>query len=335
MNRHVALLLLVVVYAFTACSTSQPEFLQLSTHVLQLQVGEVHILTAATSDKVIWQSEDTLVAQVLHGVVTAKQVGTTRIIAQAGKAQAVCQVFVSGAEGQTLALPAYLQLERDTTYLLQPASLYDIPLAWQSSDTLVATVNAEGLITTHQAGRTTLTVSNGFETASCYLAVKHRWGEYQLVWSDEFDATTLNTSNWNIEVNGNGGGNQELQYYTARPTNLRVENGILIIEAHKENYQGKRYTSARINTMNKQTFLYGKIEARIAFPSGGGTWPAFWMMGNDYSRVGWPACGEIDIIEHVGNQPNIITHALHYPYKSGGNCWSVQKTQNQWANQLQ
>lgn len=333
MNRHVALLLLVVVYAFTACSTSQPELLQLSTHVLQLQVGEVHILTAATSDKVIWQSEDTLVAQVLHGVVTAKQVGTTRIIAQAGKAQAVCQVFVSGAEGQTLALPAYLQLERNTTYLLQPASLYDIPLVWQSSDTLVATVNAEGLITTHQAGRTTLTVSNGFETASCYLAVKHRWGEYQLVWSDEFDAATLNTDNWNIEVNGNGGGNQELQYYTARPTNLRVENGILIIEAHKENYQGKRYTSARINTMNKQTFLYGKIEARIAFPSGGGTWPAFWMMGNDYSRVGWPACGEIDIIEHVGNQPNMITHALHYPYKSGGNCWSVQKTQNNIENQ--
>ena len=333
MNRHVALLLLVVVYAFTACSTSQPELLHLSTHVLQLQVGEVHILTAATSDKVIWQSEDTLVAQVLHGVVTAKQVGTTRIIAQAGKAQSVCQVFVAGAEGQTLALPAYLQLERDTTYLLQPASLYDIPLAWQSSDTLVATVNAEGLITTHQAGRTTLTVSNGFETASCYLAVKHRWGEYQLVWSDEFDAATLNTSNWNIEVNGNGGGNQEQQYYTARPTNLRVENGILIIEAHKENYQGKRYTSARINTMNKQTFLYGKIEARIAFPSGGGTWPAFWMMGNDYSRVGWPACGEIDIIEHVGNQPNMITHALHYPYKSGGNCWSVQKTQNNIENQ--
>jgi beta-glucanase (GH16 family) len=165
------------------------------------------------------------------------------------------------------------------------------------------------------------------------VAVKHRWGEYQLVWSDEFDGTALNTADWNIEVNGNGGGNQELQYYTDRATNLRVENGTLIIEARKESYMGKRYTSARINTMNKHTFLYGKIEARIAFPSGGGTWPAFWMMGHDYSRVGWPACGEIDIIEHVGNQPNMNTHALHYPYKSGGNCWSVHKQHENIENQ--
>lgn len=334
MTKRAILLLFVISYWFVGCNRVEPEQVKLSTHVLQLKVGEVHILTAVATQEVIWHSSDTLVAEVMKGVVTGKQVGTALITARVGNAEAVCQVYVTGREGQTLALPiTYLQLERDTTYQMCPSSLYDLPLVWQSSDTSVAIVEPSGLIRTKQAGHTTITVSNGFENASCYVAVKHRWSEYQLVWSDEFDGTTLNTANWNIEVNGNGGGNQELQYYTSRPTNLRVENGILIIEAHKENYQGKRYTSARINTMNKQTFLYGKIEARIAFPSGGGTWPAFWMMGQDYSRVGWPACGEIDIVEHVGNEPNMNTHALHYPYKSGGNCWSVQKQHENIENQ--
>lgn len=334
MTKRAILLLFVISYCFVGCNRVEPEQVKLSTHVLQLKVGEVHILTAVATQEVIWHSSDTLVAEVMKGVVTGKQVGTALITARVGNAEAVCQVYVTGREGQTLALPiTYLQLERDTTYQMCPSSLYDLPLVWQSSDTSVAIVEPSGLIRTKQAGHTTITVSNGFENASCYVAVKHRWSEYQLVWSDEFDGTTLNTANWNIEVNGNGGGNQELQYYTSRPTNLRVENGILIIEAHKENYQGKRYTSARINTMNKQTFLYGKIEARIAFPSGGGTWPAFWMMGQDYSRVGWPACGEIDIVEHVGNEPNMNTHALHYPYKSGGNCWSVQKQHENIENQ--
>lgn len=334
MTKRAILLLFVISYWFVGCNRVEPEQVKLSTHVLQLKVGEVHILTAVATQEVIWHSSDTLVAEVMKGVVTGKQVGTALITARVGNAEAVCQVYVTGREGQTLALPiTYLQLERDTTYQMCPSSLYDLPLVWQSSDTSVAIVEPSGLIRTKQAGHTTITVSNGFENASCYVAVKHRWSEYQLVWSDEFDGTTLNTANWNIEVNGNGGGNQELQYYTSRPTNLRVENGILIIEAHKENYQGKRYTSARINTMNKQTFLYGKIEARIAFPSGGGTWPAFWMMGHDYSRVGWPACGEIDIVEHVGNEPNMNTHALHYPYKSGGNCWSVQKQHENIENQ--
>lgn len=333
-KRFVLLLFVAISCVLVGCKGVEPDQVKLSTHVLQLKVGEVHILTAVATQEVIWHSGDTLVADVMKGVVTAKQVGTTLITARVGNAEAVCQVYVTGDKGQTLALPiAYLQLERDTTYQMCPSSLYDLPLTWQSSDTLVATIDTSGLIRTRKAGHTTITVSNGLENASCFVAVKHRWGEYQLVWSDEFDGTALNTADWNIEVNGNGGGNQELQYYTDRATNLRVENGTLIIEARKESYMGKRYTSARINTMNKHTFLYGKIEARIAFPSGGGTWPAFWMMGHDYSRVGWPACGEIDIVEHVGNQPNMNTHALHYPYKSGGNCWSVHKQHENIENQ--
>ena len=131
---------------------------------------------------------------------------------------------------------------------------------------------------------------------------------------------------WNIEVNGNGGGNQEKQYYTDRPENLRVEEGNLVIEARKEEYNNRKYTSARINSRNKKYFKYGKIEARIMFPKGGGTWPAFWMMGNDYPQSNWPKCGEIDIIEHVGNQPRMASFAVHTPNKNGsrGNNWSMR-----------
>ena len=133
-------------------------------------------------------------------------------------------------------------------------------------------------------------------------------------------------NDWTIEVNGSGGGNQEKQYYTDRPENIRIENGNLIIEARKEEYNNRQYTSGRINSRDKRYFKYGKIEARIWMPAGGGTWPAFWMMGNDYKSVGWPKCGEIDIIEHVGNQPRIASFATHTPDKNGtkGNNWSAR-----------
>ncbi len=137
---------------------------------------------------------------------------------------------------------------------------------------------------------------------------------YELVWSDEFEGNALNLSTWNIEVNDNGGGNNELQYYTARPENLRVENGNLVIEARKEVYLTRQYTSARITTQQKKSFTYGRIEARMKLPYGKGIWPAFWMLGESISSVGWPNCGEIDIMEMVGGGTNdAITHfTLHW-----------------------
>ena len=139
-------------------------------------------------------------------------------------------------------------------------------------------------------------------------------GEYQLVWSDEFNGTALNTSNWNIEENGNGGGNNERQYYTKRSQNLEVSNGTLKIHALKENYGGKQYTSGRINTNQKQYFKYGKFEAKMKLPSFSGAWPAFWTLGNNYDQVGWPACGEMDIMEAI-NTENKIYANLHWSYK--------------------
>jgi beta-glucanase (GH16 family) len=134
---------------------------------------------------------------------------------------------------------------------------------------------------------------------------------WTLAWADEFNGTALDTSKWNIEVNGNGGGNNELQYYTSRLENVRVTGGELVIEARKEAYLGKQYTSGRITTQNKASWQYGRIESRMKIPTGKGTWPAFWMLGNSISSVGWPASGEIDIMEHV-NTEAFIHGTIHW-----------------------
>lgn len=138
---------------------------------------------------------------------------------------------------------------------------------------------------------------------------------YNLVWQDEFDTGSLNTSNWTCEIGtGSGGwGNNELEYYTDRSQNVRIENGNLVIQALKESYGGMSYTSARLKTQGKRSWTYGKVEARIKIPTGQGVWPAFWMLGNNISTVSWPACGEIDIMEHVNNEAT-AHGTIHWDY---------------------
>ena len=138
--------------------------------------------------------------------------------------------------------------------------------------------------------------------------------EYTLVWSDEFDGNELNRKNWNVEVNGNGGGNEEHQYYLDNKNNIDVSNGTLKIHALKQSYAGKDYTSGRITTQNKKTFLYGKVEARMKLPRFQGAWPAFWMLGNNINQVGWPKCGEMDIMEAINNDNNVYAN-LHWSYQ--------------------
>jgi beta-glucanase (GH16 family) len=134
---------------------------------------------------------------------------------------------------------------------------------------------------------------------------------YTLVWDDEFDGQYINPNKWSWEVNGDGGGNNELQYYTALPTNSYIENGKLVIKAIYENYLGKEYTSARLRTKDKGDWLYGRIEVSAKVPTGVGTWPAIWMLPTDWAYGGWPASGEIDIMEHVGYDPNVIHGSIH------------------------
>ena len=147
---------------------------------------------------------------------------------------------------------------------------------------------------------------------------------YKLVWSDEFDYTGLpDPAKWGYDVGGWGWGNNELQYYTAnRLENARVEGGHLIIEVHKEpNYNGtgNDYTSARLLTKDKHDWQYGRFEARIKLPEGpAGLWPAFWMLGSNFTSVGWPRCGEIDIMEYVSKVPNRVWGTIHGQGYSGG-----------------
>ena len=135
----------------------------------------------------------------------------------------------------------------------------------------------------------------------------------KLVWADEFDGAGLpDSTRWGYDVGGNGWGNNELQYYTARRAeNARLENGKLIIEARKEAYQGKNYTSARLLTQQKITWTYGRFEAMAKLPKGVGTWAAFWMLGKNISTAGWPRSGEIDIMEHVGFDEGVVHGTIH------------------------
>lgn len=134
---------------------------------------------------------------------------------------------------------------------------------------------------------------------------------WELVWSDEFDGTSLNGSNWSYDIgNGvDGWGNKELEYY--RSQNVSVSGGHLTIEAREEFYGGYEYTSGKIHSRNKQDFLYGKMEARMKLPTGGGIWPAFWMMPADSVYGGWAASGEIDIMEMI-NQATTVYGTLHF-----------------------
>lgn len=140
---------------------------------------------------------------------------------------------------------------------------------------------------------------------------------WKLVWDDEFNGTGLaDSSKWGYEVGFIR--NNEAQYYTdARLQNARQENGNLVIEAIKESYQGANYTSASLNTKGKYSFLYGRIDVRAKIPTGRGSWPAIWTLGTNVDQVGWPQCGEIDIMENVGFTPNTIYCTVHVANSSG------------------
>lgn len=147
----------------------------------------------------------------------------------------------------------------------------------------------------------------------------------QLIWVENFDGNALNETNWNFELGDGcpnicGWGNNERQIYTK--TNHSVKNGLLTITAQ---FKDSVYSSTRITTKNKFEFQYGKIEARAKLPIGKGLWPAFWMLGSNISDVGWPKCGEIDILEYVGKEPQQVFTSLHTK-DSYGNTKNTKKT---------
>ncbi len=161
-------------------------------------------------------------------------------------------------------------------------------------------------------------------SATAFAASPERW---KLVWSDEFDGppgSPIDLAKWSFDVGGGGWGNDELQSYTNRRENAELQNGALVIKVLKEILTGpdhitRNYTSARLLTKGKFSQAYGRFEARIKVPYGQGIWPAFWMLGDNFDSVGWPSCGEIDIMENIGKEPSIVHSTLHGPGYSGAN----------------
>jgi beta-glucanase (GH16 family) len=151
---------------------------------------------------------------------------------------------------------------------------------------------------------------------------------WKLTWSDEFDGAagqSPDPTKWAFDVGvgpaGDGWGNQQLEYDTARPENAALDGaGNLVITARRESYGGKQYTSARMHTRGLFAQARGRFEARIKLPAGQGLWPAFWLLGSDLDVCGWPACGELDIMEYRGQDPQRVTGSLHGPGYSGGDA---------------
>jgi beta-glucanase (GH16 family) len=171
-----------------------------------------------------------------------------------------------------------------------------------------------------------LNKGDGGNASAGHEKVNSNW---KLVWSDEFDGSAIDTTKWNFEIDGKGGGNGEMEYYTDKPENAHIENGHLLITAIKDGTDAEgrphKFTSARMTTKGKFSAEYGRFEARIKMPTGRGVWPAFWLMPEDSVYGGWASSGELDIVEEVGDKPNIAFGTIHYGDKWPRNVHSGDK----------
>jgi beta-glucanase (GH16 family) len=218
----------------------------------------------------------------------------------------------------TLTIPAkqytgYIDVVVSADSLRQDDQTFTLEFSSPVNATLSDT-NATGTI---QNTGTYLPVDDsGYTSASAYEGMT-------LVWSDEFNPKTLNSDNWTYETGGGGWGNNELEYYTSSSKNLFLSGGYLIIEARKETSGSYEYTSARIKTQNKKTFNGGRIDIRAKLPKGQGLWPALWMLGNNISETGygWPACGEIDIMELLGSDVRRVYSTVHWGVYGGSHYY--------------
>ena len=176
---------------------------------------------------------------------------------------------------------------------------------------------------TSDVNDTTLSNSGNYNNTTPNNPTQSYTFNNELVWSDEFDQDgPVSQDKWNVETippNNGSWWNGELQFYTDKEDNIRVEEGLLKITAKYESYEGKNYTSARINTQDKFEFTYGRVEMRAKLPNWEGMWPAFWLLGANIDEIGWPNCGELDILEHgdyvkdsTSNDPGLISSAVHY-----------------------
>ncbi|MEO6904821.1 MAG: family 16 glycosylhydrolase [Ginsengibacter sp.] len=215
------------------------------------------------------------------------------------------------AASGTVSIPAIktmadvgITIKGDPTVTRQNNLTFNIELSNPKNCTIAAG-SAKAIIITED-GTNLITDTTGYNTPLSYPG-------YTLKWNDEFSGDKVDSNTWNFEAgNNNGWGNHELEYYTNSSKNVFVSNGNLIIEARKEALSGFNYTSARMTTQNKKSFTFGRIDIRAKLPVAKGMWPALWMLGSNISSVPWPACGEIDIMELIGKNPNTTYGTLHW-----------------------
>lgn len=212
-----------------------------------------------------------------------------------------------------------VQITGDPNNIRQDNLQFTIVLSNPKNATLGVT-SAKGTIITEN-GSNFVTDTSGFNSPLSYAGKT-------LVWDEEFSGSSIDPNEWNYEIgNGSGGwGNNELEYYTNSTNNAFVSNGNLIIEARKESINGFNYSSARLTTQNKKAFTYGRVDIRAKLPRGQGVWPALWMLGSDINTAGWPASGEIDIMELLGQDSSKVYGTLHYgasgaTHQSKGNTY--------------
>lgn len=199
------------------------------------------------------------------------------------------------------------------------------PRCWVGSGLLLAVASVGATYAFSGSGGT---VSRGNSMSD---AAYPRNGTWMLTWSDEFNGangSSPNPANWVLETGGGGWGNHELQTHTNRLENAQIQNGDLVITARRETFTGtdgitRDYTSARLKTAGKFSQKYGKFEARIKVPFGQGIWPAFWLLGANIGSVGWPVCGEIDIMENIGREPSVVHGSMHGPGASAGRAMTA------------
>lgn len=325
--------------------------------VIELEVGKtIQLQVVSTDDSdIIWVSGNENVATVVGGLVTAVNVGESVITAVGNNAMATCTVKVtqqqsnppatenpdgSGKSDFVLVISG-VTLAVGESATLRAASTSNETVVWTSSAPTVASVQG-GVVKALTVGEAVITAQTSQASAQCKVTVTEAKPDdstkdgYRLVWFDEFNGTALDTTKWGYQmgVQDHYGdstgplywGNGELQYYTQDA--VTVEDGALKITATRRDMpDGRTYSSARILTRNKASWTYGYFEARMKCPTGKGMWPAFWMLpepsttsnsNNIYG--GWPASGEIDIMEAKGRLLNVVDTTLHY-----GAAWNMHE----------
>lgn len=315
---------------------------------ISLAIGDTIQLTATSTDgsAVTWESSNPAVASVSDGLVTGVAKGDVIIMASTSSVMAVCNIKVNEApkggasDPETLVLSlAKLNLEvGNSVTLVATSSIDGAQIIWDSTNPAVASVS-EGKVIAKTAGKATITVTTGTAIASCEIIVteglpanSYKDG-YDLIWYDEFNGTSLDTSKWNYQTGTQDQygsatgpaywGNNELQYYTQDA--VFVSNGSLKITAKRQQMGDRPYTSGRILTRDKKSWTYGYFEVKMKTPTGNGMWPAFWMLPQpnktnslETQYGGWPANGEIDIMEAKGRLNNKVDTTLHF-----GKAWDA------------